>query len=263
MDTSTDIGRIQEVLLEMLKDLSAQMDKESARYYMSGGCVLGAVRHGGFIPWDDDIDLAVFEEDIPALERALERLDKKKYSVQRPLEGTHSKDFYLISRIGTTHITDAGRNRMQRISIEIHVLHPVPDGGWELALYHGMMRVFNLDSMMTQYMPGTICKGSVSVMRGLSKVLDMFRNRCSMRYYEPRNSFYSRDRLDKEIYGTPKEMRFEDGSFPFPEQTDAYLKRFYNNYMELPPEEKRVPRKCLGLSFTEDYYDYIRRGDRP
>lgn len=78
-----DMNAIQSLLLEMMKDFDWAMRKEGVKYYAAYGTALGVVRHKGFIPWDDDIDVFIFPEDIPAFERAMERLSPE-YVLQKP-----------------------------------------------------------------------------------------------------------------------------------------------------------------------------------
>lgn len=61
--TSITVRDVQLVLLEMLKDIDALCKKHNIRYWLTGGSALGAVRHKGFIPWDDDADIGMLRED--------------------------------------------------------------------------------------------------------------------------------------------------------------------------------------------------------
>ena len=257
MTSESDMNTIHKILLEMMNDLVDTFERNDVLYYLSGGCVLGALRHKGFIPWDDDIDIAVFKEDIPKLDKALSELDPRKYEYQKSLTGSYTRDYYYVSRIGTTYITDTARNRAQRISIEIHILHPVPDGKIALSMYHGLMKLFMWESRIGQSVDPKIGKWIVSLMRMQSVIMNLMEGRSSKTYYEPRNQFYKRDYLNKDVYGTPKVREFEGMAYNCPEKAEEMLTKFYGDYMTLPPEEKRRPRSYKALSFDMDYYDYI------
>ena len=78
----TTVRMLQMKLLEMLKDIDKVCQKHQIPYWMSGGSALGAVRHQGFIPWDDDMDIAMMREDYEAFQKVVKELDKEKYTVQ-------------------------------------------------------------------------------------------------------------------------------------------------------------------------------------
>ena len=67
------LKKIQHVLLDMLKEVIQVFQKYDIQYSMSGGSVLGAIRHHGFIPWDDDIDLNMPRKDFEALKKVFDK----------------------------------------------------------------------------------------------------------------------------------------------------------------------------------------------
>ena len=69
--TSITVRDVQLVLLEMLKDIDALCKKHNIRYWLTGGSALGAVRHKGFIPWDDDADIGMLREDYEKFQRVV------------------------------------------------------------------------------------------------------------------------------------------------------------------------------------------------
>ena len=72
--TSITVRDVQLVLLEMLKDIDALCKKHNIRYWLTGGSALGAVRHKGFIPWDDDADIGMLREDYEKFQRVVHEL---------------------------------------------------------------------------------------------------------------------------------------------------------------------------------------------
>ncbi|MBO5554187.1 MAG: LicD family protein, partial [Solobacterium sp.] len=67
---------VQVVLLEMMKDIGALCRENNIPYFLSGGSALGAVRHGGFIPWDDDADFFMMKEDFLRFVEVMKKQDK-------------------------------------------------------------------------------------------------------------------------------------------------------------------------------------------
>mgnify|MGYP000078509559 CR=1 FL=1 len=85
--TSITVRDVQLVLLEMLKDIDALCKKHNIRYWLTGGSALGAVRHKGFIPWDDDADIGMLREDYEKFQRVVHELgDAISHSALKPTE---------------------------------------------------------------------------------------------------------------------------------------------------------------------------------
>lgn len=82
--SGSNLLALQRVLKVVLADVVAACEQCGARYTLSGGTCLGAVRHKGFIPWDDDLDLNILHGDFEKLQNALERMFPGKYSFQVP-----------------------------------------------------------------------------------------------------------------------------------------------------------------------------------
>ena len=68
-----ELKKLQNVLIEMLKDVNYICDKYNIKYFALDGTGIGAMRHKGFIPWDDDIDLRILEKDIPKFRKCVEK----------------------------------------------------------------------------------------------------------------------------------------------------------------------------------------------
>ena len=81
-------ARIVHELYQMFKDTSEILDKHNIRYWADGGTLIGAVRHKGFIPWDDDIDIAILESDIEKLQSLHEEFKSLGYVVFGPTKDT-------------------------------------------------------------------------------------------------------------------------------------------------------------------------------
>ncbi|MCR5545291.1 MAG: LicD family protein, partial [Lachnospiraceae bacterium] len=102
--TPEDVKNVQADLLEMFLDIKAVCEKEGIPYVFGGGSVLGAVRHQGFIPWDDDIDINVERRYLKPLKEAIEKTYGAKYYVQAPvISPEHYSTFWDVQKCGTTY----------------------------------------------------------------------------------------------------------------------------------------------------------------
>ena len=93
-EKTSDLRKLQLVLVEMLDELVRICDKHNLTYFLVGGTALGAIRHKGFIPWDDDVDVIMFRDDYEKFLRIMEsRNDSKYYLVN--MENTEDYFFYF------------------------------------------------------------------------------------------------------------------------------------------------------------------------
>lgn len=102
MLTQDEVEAVQRVLLAMMDDIDSLCREEGLHYVISGGCALGAVRHGGFLPWDDDIDICMPRQDCDRLRQLLMDRYGEKYYVQeiRSCNG-YDLSFMKVRRNGT------------------------------------------------------------------------------------------------------------------------------------------------------------------
>lgn len=126
------LKHLQDVYLMMLKDFIKVCDENQIEYFLDGGSALGAVRHQGFIPWDDDIDIILFRDEYNRLIEILEKLPQDKYELlssenkkcycrlysQWNLKGTKTEAYY-----------DMNTDFTLGISLDIFVLDNIPNDG--------------------------------------------------------------------------------------------------------------------------------------
>ena len=128
LNGNTYLWRVQQIQVEMLKEFDRICRKYNIKYNISFGTLLGAVRHGGFIPWDDDIDVTLRSEDFDKLDEIMKKeLDDKKYYFRCPAnEENNHLIFKHIERKGTVY-TKPGRNKLNQeigVFIDIFPMYP-------------------------------------------------------------------------------------------------------------------------------------------
>lgn len=248
------------VQLNILKEFAKFCDEHSLRYYIVGGTLLGAVRHGGFIPWDDDIDVAMPRPDY---DRLLEVSGVEISSVYRVTSvkncKEHSRLFMKVVDTRTTakHFYYSDRYQMS-IGIDVFPLDGVPADAKKRKRY--FRKLFILKKMFS-YTQTQLMRGSTKL-RALLKTLAALPCRLIGRerlffMVEKEAAKYPFEQAEEigitfGVYG-PKEIVRKEEYLPYhelsyegitvhaPENYDQYLRQLYGDYMELPPEEDRKP----------------------
>lgn len=267
------LRRLQLALLEMLHEIDDVCRKHDITYFLDSGSALGAVRHGGFIPWDDDIDLGMMREDYERfLAIAPKALPKNLRLVEPATTEHYSPMFAKVMKRGTKfyakETTEAGFDlgifidifpfdhlgpdpvvarkqmgtcrRWQKISYLYHAPSVVvPHQGALGALERGACRVaHNVLSRTTS--ADTIYRNYLSA----AKLGQSSSDECAcLSYPKPRP-------YPKTIFLPTRRIPFEDGEFPVAANVEAYLERSYGpDWNQLPPPEKRRNHKPEILEF--------------
>ncbi len=265
INSSKKLSEVQVFMLDMLKQLVALFEQNNIRYYMIGGTLLGAIRHKGFIPWDDDIDLAIPREDY---DRLLNDLGKKlPPNMKLRTYDDDSYHHYYFARIVDTRyrIRREGslKEREEELWIDLFPLDGLPRNpakrAWHkfrlLALklkYHFASfdkvnllrpnRPLYQRIIIKAYMiwPFKTRKSYKEVLDKIDKLLKKAPLEKSDYYMEFMGSTIPfRETLTREQYGTGTLYDFEDMKLKGPDDALFYLSHVYGDYMSLPPADKR------------------------
>ena len=219
----------------MYKDIVDALNSHHIRHYLGYGSALGAVRHNGFIPWDNDIDLFVWEEDLPAIKKAFdEGLDSNRYYYHEPKADTHP---HVILKD-----EDFAKNLKNRTAlfIDIFPLTRYPDR--RLRKYLSFPIIGILQIMVTiidrinSYPFYRCARWTIPALKKMSKFVC---NDDTKDVTILSTTFY-KEVCPAEYFGKPVMHSFENMNAPLPKEYDRILRKFYGNYMQLPPEEKRT-----------------------
>lgn len=127
-----ELRKLQLDLLEMLIEVDRICRKYQIAYSLDGGSLLGAVRHGGFIPWDDDVDVIMRRKEYQRFYKACKReLDQKRFTLQEYRTDKNYRWGYAKLRRKGTEFVRLGQEHMQStrgIFLDIFVVDNVPDG---------------------------------------------------------------------------------------------------------------------------------------
>lgn len=243
----TILRKAQLRLLEMLVEVDRICKKHNIPYWVDGGTALGAARHKGFIPWDDDVDIAVMREDYHRLLKVLEQELPDKYALQNH---KNEKCFYfLFSRVvDTFSLFDYGdevqlfrrKHKHQGIFLDIFFVEKalLPVQRFVSPWYQVAFRVRRgirksrllnkASAIVLEQLFGVV----IYLLRKLSFMLPD--NKLTFGYGVP---FYREFRRNEIIPTKP--VVFEGAKVMGPNNLDAYLRRSFGDYMQIPPPNKR------------------------
>ena len=243
-------------MLEMLRFFDGVCRKNNIPYWLSSGSCLGAVRHGGFIPWDDDVDVEILAEDYPRLINAIEAEHSDRYVVQ-----THENDPFwlqqypklrdLYSEIDEGKV---GMNyRYKGVFIDIFLMEPaVPKWmgriGQELVwicVFHGC-KLYN--GSKTDRLVAALSWEIMSGARRVAKVFSGWYKDGRMTHKYPNHYIWSRYKSD--IFPL-RECKFENLMVFVPGDTHAYLTRVYGDYTRIPSTDSIITH-CSACRYLDE-----------
>ena len=250
-------NKLKPMLVEMMGWFHNFCVNHNLRYYAAGGTMLGAIRHKGFIPWDDDIDIVMPRTDYEKLEQLMKNQVCKRYLLETP--NTDAKDFfYTFSKLYDTETTliENTKYKIKRgIYLDIFPLDGM--GNSEKESRKHFRKIEKANNLLLSKIAG-IRKGRsfikntvVRVFRVVplneKKLLNKVVRLCAEKDWDkcayggnPVGAWRFKEIMRKEIMGTPTLYKFENIEIFGAEMADEYLKHLYGDWRKLPPIEKRV-----------------------
>lgn len=235
---------LQMLLLNEVMLLDGICKENGLSYFLTGGSALGAVRHQGFIPWDDDMDIALFEDDYKKLVRILLETKSDTFVLHcRKTDFNYTFGFPKYrAKKGELLGCFPPRGKLYKYKgygIDVFCVSKHSYArAWlcakmRAALLNGMYRIKNerLRRLVTK-----VNWGIYDVLQPLTLPLDLLRKKDEMHYDLGRGTPYHNMRYS-EVFPV-KYVPFENVELPVPGNADAFLSRIFGNYMELPSEEQ-------------------------
>lgn len=248
-----------EYLLNILMTFDKFCSTHGLTYFIAYGTLLGAVRHGGFIPWDDDIDVVMPRRDY---DKFIKIVSEKPLSENMVIksEANNNTD-YPFTKIEDirTRIYNSKSTLHSSLWIDVFPLDEIDPSYKFLKINDKLVRFFGL--LIEQSCVESITENNI-IKKQFRRIL------CSVSKLPPKhfwlkcvnfvinlnkkNSNYLanivwgyglKEIMDKSIYFPIKQISFEGVMFNAPNNVNLYLSTIYGDYMTLPPEEKRVNHK--------------------
>lgn len=271
MKKQLSLDEIKQIELQILIEFREICSKFELRYYLSGGTLLGAIRHKGFIPWDDDIDLAMPRSDFNKLIEFSKTYQSKTYKfLFFDQDGNllpYAKFVNTKTHIDPKYITG---DMHEHLWLDIMPMDGLPDNIEELHRIYKKAEFYRKIILLCESKLGVgktkIKKLLKYVVKPLASLYGKKRaianlNKLAMRYdYDTSNvvgaitwGLYGpfekmlRTEVDKAV-----EVIFENNLFTTFSCWDSYLKGLYKDYMKLPPPDKRIHHEITAWVNNKD-----------
>lgn len=268
------MNALQKVELEILIEIDRICQKHNLKYSLDAGTLLGAVRHKGFIPWDDDIDIIMPIKDFKKFSRICRKELDQKYFLQNAYTDKYNSLYMKVRKNNTAAVEDWSYNLDIHNGIWVDVFPTVGYKGkyflffskkcalirdWILgdAYFKDNMKKSNTK---VYYLTKVISAIPLKIRHIIARFLDLFiytNTGQSQKFFNVWciSADLGANRLyDRCLFNGYTTLEFEEHNFSCLKNYDKYLRQMFGDYMQLPPVEKRTSgHKIVKLKFDEEH----------
>ena len=246
-----NVDELKSIQLDLLQNTAEYCEKKGLRYFLCGGTLIGAIRHKGYIPWDDDIDIAMPRQDYDEFVRTFNQSESYCKVVNLDTDPTYAYAFAKVydNRTILKELHYPG----DCFGVYIDVF---PADGVKNAIQVNKIKLLHkvLNTKRANYYKRTLSK---NVINTLGKLLLLpFSAHQIARWMDNEarkyafgslpmagviaNPYGPREMVDKSAFESEIFWEFEGKKYRVPVGYDVWLRSVYGDYMQLPPEEHRV-----------------------
>lgn len=265
------IKDVQNKILEIMIFIDRICRENGIVYYIMGGTALGAVRHGGFIPWDDDLDIFMTPDNYKKFKQAFNSINSDQFVLQEWSITEKYLEYSKVRMNGTTFIEENFKNRKDMhhgIYVDIMILHKCPNSRFmKRVIYYASKYVTLVALSQRNWKPKTdLQKAALSILKILPnnwlsnlcyKLIynyEEFGKEYAYCYWITKAKFHQ-GIFEKEMFKEPVDVDFEGVLLMGPTDIKKYLELRYGDYMKLPPEEQRELAIHAEIYDTEVSFD--------
>lgn len=275
-DNNTSIREVQEKILEVMKYIDAVCRANNITYFIMGGTALGAIRHKGFIPWDDDLDIFMTPVEYAKLKDAMKKDANPNFITQEWRSVENYLEYAKVRMNGTTFIEEVFKDRKDMhhgIYVDIMLLHKVPANNSivQRIVYIACKFVTLYALTQRNWKPKTRVQAAVVQ---LLKFLpcNLIANWCYKliyRYDNLKDNFkwcywitpakFRAGLFEREFFENPIDIAFENTKLLASSHIKEYLQYRYGDYMKLPSiEQQKAAVHAMIFDVNKNYTQYIR-----
>ena len=267
----SNLRKVQKIQIDILNECVKICNKYNITYYLIGGTLIGAIRHKGFIPWDDDIDIAIKREEYDKFIEYAENELKSPYKLEHFTTDNDYK-LYLANIVNTDITVEIKRETtmVSNVGIDVMPIDGIPSGKLSIMLYKFRILYYRclagfVNIKIIRSMKRNIIE---KILIGVAKIIP-FNKFINLKKVRIKNDNFVRkykydkceyvgtifgnygfhEIVPKDYFGNGSIVTFEGKEYLAPEKVDEYLTHMYGDYMKLPPEEKRVGHHISKINF--------------
>lgn len=269
--SSANLKKLQDAYYTMFKDFHVFCTENNINYYMVAGTLIGAVRHRGFIPWDDDIDLVLFREDYDKLKEMIGKSSySEAYQIIEPWKQDRiSKVLRFESKKTTLNDVMGDPFGKKKLYIDILPIDFVSENRMKRGIISSLFRILDLSyssvrcykkysphlSYMAKFsnelkgnlfirkiigLP-TMIIGPNNMMKIMQSILKLEKNSTLVTIANGVKG-YNGEIVSFDTFYPPKNLLFEDECFMAPNKSHDYLTNRYGDYMKIPDQKEQLER---------------------